>query len=51
MFQWAATYVSAFAKTFEEFPQRQAPASWNVDGIMRRALEKGRASKEAMGQQ
>ncbi len=34
MFQWAATVVAEFARTFDDFPQRQPPASWNVQAIM-----------------
>ena len=44
MFQWATTIVADFAKTFDEYPQRQTPASWNVSEIMKEHVH-GKAGK------
>jgi arylsulfatase len=40
----AQAIVSDFLKTFEEFPPRQAPASFSID----QALEKARRTQESM---
>ena len=41
----AQAIVAEFLKTFEEFPPRQKPASFNID----QALEKARSNQKAMG--
>lgn len=38
LFGKAATYVTLFAQTFQEFPQRQKPETWNVDQILQRFM-------------
>ncbi len=38
LFGKAATYVTQFAQTFQEFPQRPKPATWNVDQILQRYM-------------
>src|SRR5215475_7791538 len=45
----AQALVAEFIKTFEEFPPRQKPASFNIDGALDKARENQKAMAKAAG--